>query len=91
MKYFLLLSEKQTFIVACLFFWLLGKFQTAISCLELFFFLKKIKMSQKISVSVVFNVSEPTLTSPGQCRFADLPVTNVLLHFIRPFVPAKEQ
>lgn len=48
-------------------------------------------MSEKISVKVVFNVSEPTLTSPGQRRFTDLPVTNVLLHFIRPFVPAKEQ
>lgn len=38
MKYFLLLSEKQTFIVACLFFWLLGKFQTAIASVVLNFF-----------------------------------------------------
>lgn len=52
MKYFLLLSEKQTFIVACLFFWLLGKIQTAIASvvLNFFSFFKKIKMSQKISV-----------------------------------------
>lgn len=51
MKYFLPLSEKQTFIVACLFFWLLGKFQTAIASvvLNLFFFFL-IKTSQKISV-----------------------------------------
>lgn len=36
------------------------------------------------------HVSELTLTSPGQRWFTDLPVTNILLHFIRSFVPATQ-
>lgn len=68
-----------------MFFWLLGKFQTS------FISMKGIKMPAESSErGGIQRVSELTLTSPGQRWFTDLPETNVLLHFIRSFVPATQ-